>query len=122
MKYIITLLFLVIGYVSFSQSCDVDSIYSPKKFMDVRHYEDGSIREVGNHDFFERRHGEFYAFYPNGNISGYGQFKHGKKHGMWKTYAPDGVLIGIYHYRNGERHGDWFVFNHDGMLITEKRY
>lgn len=123
MKHFITLLFLMVSTLSFSQN-DLDSLLKVDKFEKVEYYGDNGInvRELINLDLFGRRHGICYSFNADGTLWGVARFKHGKKHGSWLIYYNNGTIAGEYEYHKGKRVGDWKLFNSDGDLIATRSY
>lgn len=123
MKHLITLLFLMVGLVGFSQT-DLDSLSNVDKFEKVEYYGDNGVdvRELINLDWEGRRHGTCYSFHSDGSLWGIAIFKHGKKHGDWKIYNKSGALIGEYYYKKDKRIGDWKMYDESGGLVAQRTY
>ena len=85
----------------------------------------------------DRREGQSYYFFPNGNIRQTTNFRNGRRQGISKEFDENGTVITIFEYHNdhmigrqsvnrlnaqGERVGTWKTFHPDGNLKEEKYY
>ena len=57
-------------------------------------------------------HKELFA---DGNVSGEGRFKDGKRHGKWKLYLRNGQLKATGKYVEGELDGHWEWWRENGQ-------
>ena len=64
-------------------------------------YEDGTpLYEVGIKD--GQKHGNYFEYFPTGELKMKGKYKHDLKSGTWKHYDVDGNLVKREKYRDGE--------------------
>jgi antitoxin component YwqK of YwqJK toxin-antitoxin module len=122
MKYLITLTFLIISCLSYSQDNSVNNLYKPNKFKKVVYYKTGEIREIYNVDLSGKRHGKFYSFFEDGTLWGVGYHKHGKKHGEWKLFNRDKSMNGIHVYDKNKKVGHWIIYDSGGDFLAEKYF
>ncbi|MDA9765708.1 hypothetical protein N9D07_03500, partial [Alphaproteobacteria bacterium] len=66
--------------------------------------------------------GEVAAFFANGQLGDYGNYKNGKKIGVWTTYFTNGDLGSKENWSNGERHGLFEMFWPNGKLRVLGQY
>ncbi len=64
--------------------------------------------------------GEFYIYYPNGQLEESGEIRDGNYIGARKKYYENGILQSVMPYMNGELHGNMDEFYESGQL--KRRY
>lgn len=67
-------------------------------------------------------HGDFKAFYHDGQLAELGRMRLGLKHGVWKTWYANGQLKSVYHYRKGKKHGTFAEYDLGGQVIQAGKY
>jgi antitoxin component YwqK of YwqJK toxin-antitoxin module len=66
-------------------------------------------------------HGNFTAFYPDGQVKEDGVYINGLREGAWEAFLMDGTRIrGSYYH--GQHSGEWRYYNKEGKLISLTRY
>jgi antitoxin component YwqK of YwqJK toxin-antitoxin module len=123
MKYLITIVFLAVSYMGFTQT-DLDSLSKKNKFEVTTYYGDDStmVRELINVDTHGKRHGTCYSFHTDGSLWGVANFKHGEKHGEWILYNTNGTIAGKYSFKKGKRTGRWSMYDINGDMVAERNY
>ena len=67
-------------------------------------------------------HGDYLAYYKNGQLAMRGQFEKGLKEGEWKEWREDGSIKRICTYSNGSLHGDFCEFDETGNTVHDGVY
>jgi hypothetical protein len=76
------------------------------------------LRVQGNFEYGVMT-GNWYRWYPNGNIQFADQYKNGFLHGEIKSFANNGKPISIMEYKNGLLDGKSYFFLNDSTLTKE---
>ena len=97
MKNIYTIVIILVGVFSYSQSnIDVKNI-GPEDLEHMYNRLDPVSQVVIYHD--------------NGNIYQKGFLKNDKLHGRWESFDNNGNLVVVGEYKNGKKKGKWFFWN-----------
>ncbi len=90
MKYICTILILVLSFNGFAQDDRTLNLTDDKSLIEVTYYHDnGTVSQTG-----------FYTL-------------DGKLHGNWFSYCSEGNKIVSAQYDNGQKSGTWFYWKDD---------
>jgi len=146
-KINLSLIFLFLNGVCFSQSSQNDTInktdknvkkqgYWKKKdekgmvkyegyFINNKpqgefkyYYPEGKIKAISN--FYNNGVRSFTkTFYPNGKLMSEGYYVNEKKDSTWKYYNGYDVVIREEFYKNYLNHGEWKTYSNDGTLIEK---
>src|SRR5690349_10194473 len=60
------------------------------------------------------RHGQFQAFYENGQIASEGQYDQGKESGLWRNFHENGQVAVEGSYQEGKKVGEWRYWDASG--------
>lgn len=92
MKFILTLLFIIIVFQLYSQ--DNQKKHSKKRIKVIEYYESGSIKEKGKKKFQTKL-----TTTPSGRTNGIMEHL---KHGKWTEFYPDGRKKRLVKYKKGD--------------------
>jgi antitoxin component YwqK of YwqJK toxin-antitoxin module len=109
MKYILSIVCLLIGLVSNAQNKELKTYYDNGKLKSIYNYQDASNYTVQN-------------FFENGNLSETGRFVNAKMDGVWLNFSENGIRSGEAFYVNGVKSGNWKIYDQVGSLKYEITY
>ena len=69
-----------------------------------------------------RKHGEVYAYHPNGTRAMSGSYLHGKPNGIWKRWYDSGILASVHNYAFGALNGPYVQYFDNGNKAREGLY
>jgi antitoxin component YwqK of YwqJK toxin-antitoxin module len=67
-------------------------------------------------------HGEYFRYYPNGQLEEQGFYDTGLKTGEWKKFYPSGNPESMGSFQKDKRIGNWKFFYPDGTLEARESY
>ena len=88
-------------------------------------YADGEVRERGEY-VHGRRQGRFVQWYPEGQRHSEGerrfdaQARASLREGPWRFWYANGLLRGVGSYEAGRPEGKWTWWNHEGVLDARR--
>jgi antitoxin component YwqK of YwqJK toxin-antitoxin module len=109
MKYILSLVCLIVTLGLNAQSKILKTYHENGKLKTVYTYQDASNYTVEN-------------FYDNGNLMETGRFVNAKMDGIWLNFAESGIRAGEAIYVDGVKSGNWKVYDQVGNLKYEITY
>ena len=97
MKNIYTIVIILVGVFSYSQS-SID------------------VKNIGTEDLEHMYNrldpvSQVVIYHDNGNIYQKGFLKNDKLHGRWESFDNNGNLVVVGEYKNGKKKGKWFFWN-----------
>jgi antitoxin component YwqK of YwqJK toxin-antitoxin module len=112
-KYLISVMFLLIGYILYAQEEEITMVVSK--------YSNNTIEQVGFLDQNGKKDSTWTIYNESGSIVGVGTYSHGVKEGYWYSYNDNGDKIFEVLYVNGEKRKgkQW---NDEGHLIDKRKW
>jgi antitoxin component YwqK of YwqJK toxin-antitoxin module len=112
-KYLISAMFLLIGYISYGQEEEITMVVSK--------YSNNTIEQSGFIDQNGKKDSTWTQYNESGKVVGVGSYSHGLKEGYWYCYNDNGKKIFEVLYVNGEkRKGKQWDDN--GRLIDKRKW
>ena len=121
MKYISTILFLLLYNVVISQ---LDTIYFDKSWKVIEQSDNASYFRIVHFEKKTKLY-EVNDYYISGKLQMKGYFESSKlkvKTGKYTWYFENGNISEEGSYKNGKKDGKWFVYSENGKLHYEDEY
>jgi len=69
-----------------------------------------------------KRHGNYRAWHPNGQLQAQVSYRDGVEHGPTESWYDTGHILGKGQFKNGKPHGTMTTWHQNGQKQSEKRY
>jgi antitoxin component YwqK of YwqJK toxin-antitoxin module len=112
-KYLISAMFLLIGYISYAQEEEITMVVSK--------YSNNTIEQTGFLDQKGKKDSTWTQYNESGKVVGVGSYSHGLKEGYWYSYNDNGKKIFEVLYVDGEKikGKQW---DDEGHLIDKRKW
>jgi len=135
--------FLLLGVSMLLVACDPlksaderEIKVTPEGFRIVGYFEKGTNNKIGERAFYpntqqayielrfdeQKKNGECYTYYENGNKWSLNTFDHDVLDGDYKTWYESGKIFIDGQYEDGKKSGTWKFYKEDGTLSKEEEY